>query len=118
MRYTKKLINSNYVIDTYVSLNEPWKSPINKLGKLEDIEEDLGIDLIIVFKALTQGFYIKSNDFMKVRYRYPLGLFKTDDDYERIHEYIFEYGNNANDFIYLKDYGKTWALTKEELINE
>ena len=38
-RLTKKANDNNYVVDTYISLNEPWKSPINKLGQLEDIQE-------------------------------------------------------------------------------
>lgn len=42
MRLTKKS-NDNYVFDNYISLNEPWKSLINKLGQLEDIEEESGL---------------------------------------------------------------------------
>ena len=30
---------------------------VKKLGQLEDIEEELGIDLVTLFKALRNGFY-------------------------------------------------------------
>ena len=86
---------------------------IDKLGQLEDIEDELGVDLKIFIKALIYGFYVKDNDFEKPHYMFSPCLFRTDEDYERVGEYIIEFGN---DFIYLKDYGKTWALTKEELL--
>ena len=34
---------------------------LNKLCKLEDIEEELGIDLITLFKALKEGIFINDN---------------------------------------------------------
>ena len=85
-----------------------------KLGQLEDIEEELGIDLITLFKAITEGFYIKSNDSMKAHYRFAGWLFKTNSDYVRANEYFIEV--YRKDYIFVKDYGKTWALTKEELL--
>ena len=48
MRKTKKLTDSNYVTDTYILLKEPWKSLANKLGQLEDIEDEFKVDLIQV----------------------------------------------------------------------
>ena len=35
---------------------------IHKLGQLEDIEEENGIELTTLFKVLKDGFYIKYND--------------------------------------------------------
>lgn len=99
---------------------------IHKLGKLEDIEEELGIDLITLFKALQNGFYDKEDNF-----------YKDDEETNR----VIHIGSNGsiehfnyftisvydlvkdksvytiecvNDF-WLSDYGKTWALTKKEL---
>lgn len=76
-----------------------------KLGRLEDIEEEIGIDLITLFKALKDGiWHITSNGkvigYLNVKWNWCIGrdYFKT------------KYGN-----FYFKDYGKTWALTKEEL---
>ena len=78
-----------------------------KLRKLEDIEEELGCPLEVVFKALKQMVIfhkenvkieilflnIKSNDF------YLYGF--VEDTTQAVH-------------LSLKDYGKTWTLTKEE----
>ena len=81
-----------------------------KLCQLEDIEEELGIDLITLFKALKNGFYYK---------HYLKGDIVFDDGtYNRIS--LYDNGINIDldegwfYFMY-KDYGKTWALTKEEL---
>lgn len=94
-------------------INNIWKA-INKLGKLEDIEEELGIDLVTLFKALKDGiYYRKENDIRKININYicknKLGyigysLGAYDADYPDI-----------NIWFLFKDYGKTWALTKDEL---
>ena len=81
----------------------------NKLGKLEDIEEELGIDLITLFKALRDGVFINEDgsvykDCIKSIEHWSDGWgFISNDDYI---EALFE------------DYGSTWALTREELENE
>ena len=84
---------------------------IIKLGQLEDIEEELGIDLITLFKAYHVGFHIKYEDGLR-------GFVKGG-------EYFLEICLETKAFKvkafpdgtkwYFKDYGKTWALTKEEL---
>lgn len=80
----------------------------NKLGQLEDYEDALGIDLITFLKALKNGFY---------RYR-PTArnnvicfISKPKVDMKRK---CFTYGSYGKS--YFRDYGKTWALTKEEII--
>lgn len=81
---------------------------IHKLGLLEDIEEELGIDLITLFKAQTQGFYIinVSNKIEKVRLsEWRFNLIKKE-----VHRIQW------NNHLLFSDYGKTWALTKEELL--
>ena len=97
---------------------------IDKLGKLEDIEEELGIDVITLFKALKNGFYTKSNNGIK--------FWKEDDKhfvYVRDLKYDIEIcceecenviGAVPTMFLErsTKDYGKTWALSREELENE
>lgn len=98
MRLTEKLI------DTYrIGFDEEMQG-INKLGQLEDIEDRLGIDLITLFNAYFNGFYIKGGFVRGGEYYLELCLetksFRlkaTDDKY------------------YFEDYGKTWALIKEEL---
>ena len=80
-----------------------------KLEQLEDIEEEIGIDFITLFKALKHGIYINDGGIVdeigniyeseiKSIEHWPLWGFTTDDG----GEYAF------------KDRGKTWALDKEE----
>lgn len=81
-----------------------------KLGQLEDIEDELGIDLVTLFKALKQGgVYVKER-------------FAGDT---KIKMHSFEICGDSNGIsiwsqvrLNAKDYGKTWALTKEELLND
>lgn len=81
-----------------------------KLSQLEDIEEELGIDLITLFKALNNPIYIKENyDGTMV----DKTLWCSNSVICGIGEPIIKVDNYA---VYPKDYGKTWALTKEELL--
>ena len=82
-----------------------------KLGQLEDIEEELGIDLITLFKAYTNGFYVKGEkEKQYIDFESPLNAiaFKNKEMFYR-HKWSYQY-------VKLYDYGKTWALTKEELL--
>ena len=89
-----------------------------KLGQLEDIEEELGIDLITLFKAMKQGIYYKEEVWGKMFSGFSSIIYLSlkdkclmeECDDGSIHDSIY-YHN-----YYFKDYGKTWALTKEELI--
>lgn len=82
---------------------------------LEDIEDELGIDLITLFKALKNGIYKKENE--EIKYISPNYLVFDN-------KYLFEYEyctcrakTKAKVYPYsLKKYGKTWALTREELL--
>ena len=85
---------------------------IDKLGKLEDIEEELGIDLITLFKALI-GIWVKSTNGDVYYVGSPYLCFSENEKREL--EFQFRVGDT---WYKVKDYGKTWALTKEELENE
>ena len=81
-------------------IQEPRLQAIyEKLFELEDIEEELGIDLVTLFKALEQNYvYVKTNVGIEKNKGFNLcGL-----------ELWSQVKLNA------KDYGKTWALTKKE----
>ena len=78
-----------------------------KLADLEDIEEELGIDLLILFKALKNGvtnynggskWYV-ALAYDKIRDEYYL-YYNFGGGYSKTRDYDIEYG---------------WALTKEEL---
>ena len=90
---------------------------IDKLGELEDIEEKLGIDL----KTYVKSTKIEENQVVYIKYKKP-----EEDQYIIEEQYIADryYGYYLCKFsfefagqftCYIKDYGKTWALTREEL---
>ena len=92
------------------AIRDNFNAEYAKLADLEDIEEELGIDLLTLFKAQTQGFYIinVSNKIEKVRLsEWRFNLIKKE-----VHRVQW------NNHLLFADYGKTWALTKEELENE
>lgn len=83
----------------------------NKLGKLEDIEEELGISLNVLFEALKNGVFIfdqESNDIIKFK-----NVILNYNGFSWI-LYIVDHFS----FVKVKNYKKTWGLTKEELKNE
>ena len=96
----------------YIDDKNFTNSAIYKLGQLEDIEDELGIDLITLFKVLTSDVYLYHNDRLTKCEQAP-SLLNFDGEY--CLEYHFE---NDIEQVYLKDYGKTWVLTKEELENK
>lgn len=85
-----------------------------KLEQLEDIEEDikeeLGIDLITLYKVLKQKFV-----FNKEKVKVDLLSLYLDIESNKL--YIYGYIKNTFEDVrlYSKDYGKTWALTREEI---
>lgn len=106
-----------------------------KLGQLEDIEEELGVELITLFKALKDGIWTKGGYLWGRLMKEPIFIERpeigmrslyeeTDENYMPIVEdknvmciYTYAY-ENAVYITRIKDYGKTWALTREELENE
>ena len=108
--------------------NIKHKQCVNKLGQLEDIEEELGIDLITLYKALKDGSYIKYNG--KIVHILPDKHITINFWYKTINVFIppkfFIDCKKGTDYLsetideeyWFKDYGKTFALTREELENE
>ena len=79
----------------------------DKLSKLEDLEDELGIPLEVLFKALKDGIW--TNGYEKRDGR-KIWLRNYDG------KVILEVSNRfCFDVYYPKDYGVAWALTKEEL---
>lgn len=104
--------------DTNIATRE---NKLNKLGQLEDIEEELGIDLITLFKAkngfygdLFQKYYLDADNYsiIKTIYKYKNQI-KVDFLDKKIEAY-FDYEEYYMYFNFC-DYGKTWALTRKEL---
>lgn len=83
---------------------------VNKLGQLEDMEEELGIDLITYIKAIRQ---------QKVWVLYNGKLLQPDLVWWTSHTFnklcLWFINDDRPINVSYEDYGKTWALTREEL---
>lgn len=103
--------NQSEELERRMKLNEIEKR-LEKLNKLEVIEEELGIDLITLFKVMKKRWVVEkiSRGYMDVEID---GLSYTEES-------MLCYDNDNcctyNDLPF-KEYGKTWALTREELEN-
>ena len=90
---------------------------IDKLGELEDLEEQLGIDLI-----LSVNICKKANSQKYVYVKDSCGISKVTF-FDDLDVELFRHRLYANFWgvwisLVLKDYGKEWALTREELEND
>ena len=138
MRLTEKIEDETgyYYVGDYSLLHQ-----LNdKLGQLEDIEEELGIDLsffVSLFKDNTK-IYVKSAYCCEAGEVYDLNDYQViwkisfDDTNEEVPDYAKDYANKWHiefyvpcgeyeSFLYvvnIKDYGKTWALDKNDLTSE
>lgn len=144
MRLTKKTKGSIYMYNFDTNCDDETREQrsiethnkiIDKLGKLEDIEEELGISLIVLFKALKGGIWIKSficfcgyqlvekapvfvkeieigyQDYTEVDENFSASIV-DEKNVLCIYEHNYDYFDRC---ARIKDYGRTWALTKEEL---
>ena len=90
---------------------------IHKLGILEDIEEELGIELTVLFSALKNGVWY------------------FDEQGQLLHDYVWLVSNYVavgvldklsfsfktccrGEILLFEDYGKTWSVNKKVLIKE
>ena len=90
---------------------------LTKLKHYEDIEDEIGTDLIALFKALKQGYiYEKLEDEITKRdvdmldFRDGIKGVCLDKSYG-----IDNYKQCYQTLKYINGYGKSWALTKEDL---
>ena len=116
-RLTKK------IGENYCSQNGDFYDLYNKLGKLEDLEEELGIDLITLFKMFKKEMVFKNKDGNETHV-YPL-------DYDGVYSLIrnkkgwaLKYGitnyylKNFNDtfrFSTKTKIGKDWSLKRKRV---
>ena len=100
-----------YLVDSeYCGLKE-HKPCMEYLKSLKNIEDELGIDLVTLFKALKNGIHAADGDTWDGN---ELAVyFKKKCLYS---EWYSLEGYSHIECFYFKDYGKTWALTKEELL--
>lgn len=92
---------------------------LTELGRLEDVEEELGMELKIFHKLMNMLYcgkpnilYVKDKDTIV-----QVGILEIDYCKKKI---IFYKDSSYNDdYVYgFAQYGKTWALTKEELVHK
>ena len=107
-----------------ITTKEINDSIYNRLKLLEDLEEEIDMSLLILFRILKHGRIIHKykpfcaskksiiesciiNGLFYESGQYGLEVYNEEDDIDE------EY----NDFkcVYIKDYGITWAIKKEEL---
>ena len=89
----------------------------NKLGRLEDIEEELGIDLIKVVELCKQ-VNSKKVVYIKDDYGiYPIKILE-DLDVELFNHRLYSNSRGIYVSLDLKEYGKEWSLTRKELEND
>ena len=90
---------------------------VDKLGTLEDIEEESGVDLI---KAVELCKQVNRNKVVYTKERWGIDTIKIIDelDIELFSHRLYKNFGGVYVSLDLYEYGKTWALTKEELENE
>ena len=115
MRLTRKIgmryaINKNGIIFE----NKDFSPLVTKLGQLEDIEEELGIDLLTLIKALKDGIWVKYSSSIIEHKTWYVHLLDNYIGWKENSGSLYD--NDRVENRPLKDYGKTWALTKEELL--
>ena len=85
-----------------------------KLAKYEDLEEELGIDLI---KAVELCKQVNSKKVVYTKENWGIGTIKILDelDIELFSHRLYKNASGIYVSLDLYEYGKTWALTREEL---
>ena len=124
-RLTKKLTDNYYTYNcgTNEFIQGGCGDYCNKLGKLEDIEEELGIPLEVLFKALKDGVYVKfeENKILKADIKLYYNLCQNEFKIRVVCLEIGQYEDfEWEDYLFVKNYGVTWWLEKpeEEIKNE
>lgn len=85
-------------------IRDNFNAEYAKLADLEDIEEELGIDLITKYKVeKADTVYSKDWGEINIEGYFCRGI------------YVDGYKCFGNDCLLYSDYGKTWALKKEKL---
>ena len=97
-----------------ITPNEIDNSIYKKLKILEDIEEELGIDLI---KAVELCVQVNNKKVVYTKERWGVDTIKIIDelDVELFSHRLYKNVGGVYVSLDLYEYGKTWALTKEEL---
>ena len=88
------------------SCDKTFKLILTKLQALENVEEDLGVPIPTIFKCLKHGAFYK--DYLNNTIKHTCNLKLVYCKYSGL--------ENKSHFLPFNEYGKRWALTKEELL--
>ena len=109
--------------------NSNYLDITNKLGKLEDIEDELGCPLDVVFKAINQNYiYIKMYDrdeYGNLYEPYELVMYKQENvvlsrtkNHNPVNKWCLSFWGGWNSLwvacVYLDEYGKNWWLKEDK----
>ena len=128
-RLTSKNINwyNDFVFslrNRLITTDEINDSIYGRLKLLEDLEEDIGMSLLLLFRILKNGHIIHKYKIFCASKQFILessiinGLFYESGQYGlEVYNEEDDIDEEYNDFkyVYIKDYGITWAITKKEL---
>lgn len=130
-RLTKEQIlnataNKYLIIGGRIYGKKMFAKMVAELLEYKNIEEEIGIDLIVREKALNDGFYYidhQGNIIRAMNYISNRSYGFVCAEYDTISYYEVSLGELRKECqFYYTDYGKKqhggWALTKEELTNE
>ena len=117
MRLTEKVKENDYWDKFEFHYGQENTSRIiDKLGQLEDIEDELGIDLTIYHKLMEMLYCGEPNVlYVKVHNEIvQVGILEIDYCKKKI--MFYKDKNYNDDYVFgFSQYGKTWALREEEL---
>ena len=101
-----------------IKCKEIIEKDLDKLEEHRKIEKEIGIDLITLFN-IDKQLNTKKEIWFKIEDEIDENL-RFDSYYiiDLKHKAFVKIEYEPLDYLYFKDYGKTWALTKEELENE
>lgn len=99
-RQTAKVKNT----EDYIKLATRDKQEfINKLGKLEDLEEELGCPLEVMVKAIKNGIYYDD------KFEYPVFILDKDNFKDKNYHLLV-----VGTIVYLKEYKETFWLKEDK----
>ena len=119
-RLTQKALEDSYVLNPQKNIpNVIVEGMIyNKLGHLENIEEELGCFIKVLIEALKNGIWTyeywdceKKENKNKLKHIRPSLYFEPSFE---IDKFMFNCGDHGYYSVKLKDYKKTWWLKEDK----
>ena len=94
-----------------------FRDVYRKLQDLENVEEEIGIDLTVLFNALKKGVYYFDKQGQLIHdYVWLVNDYVAEGVPDKL-SFSFKTSHNRQVLLF-EDYGKTWALYKQQLPEE